>query len=154
MIIGLIFFLPLFQTRKRFRDCSLRVFALGMQASPILLFAIRFFISSGGPAWSCISVLIVVLQANQLEEETRKLTKMLDRFRINATQVVIAVTNYDTGCSSSCSPPPLLCSLPKRKNANQNSCSKNVLNGTLVGLLVLNCQKGHPVVKNLKSDVS
>lgn len=45
-------------TRKRFRDCSLRVFALGMQA-------------------------------HQLEEETRKLTNMLDRFRINASQVTV-----------------------------------------------------------------
>ena len=116
MIIGLIFCLPLFQTRKRFRDCSLRVFALGMQASSIFLFAIRFFISSGGPVWSCISVFIVVLQANQLEEETRKLTKMLDRFRINATQVVIAVKIMILGVLSSC-PPPLF-------HTKSCSCSK------------------------------
>merc|ERR1712083_162021 len=56
---GLTLLIPhIVMTRKRFRDCSLRVFALG-------------------------------LQANQLEEETRKLTNMLDRFRINATQVTV-----------------------------------------------------------------
>jgi len=56
---GLTLLIPhIVMTRKRFRDCSLRVFALGMQA-------------------------------NQLEEETRKLTKMLDRFRINASQVTV-----------------------------------------------------------------
>merc|ERR1712013_235244 len=67
---GLTLLIPhIVMTRKRFRDCSLRVFALGMQA-------------------------------NQLEEETRKLTKMLDRFRINATQVtVIPKAVLDWGAS-------------------------------------------------------
>ena len=80
---------PNVKTRKRFRDCSLRVFALGMQASHqihhfdmlIILLQVHF------DHHVEMLIVIILLQAHQLEEETRKLTNMLDRFRINASQV-------------------------------------------------------------------
>ena len=47
MIIGLVICLPPSQTRKRFRDCSLRVFALGMQASSTFYLLFAFLLVLG-----------------------------------------------------------------------------------------------------------